>query len=262
MGDSVQDFFEEIPAIASQLQRGPSSLGFDRAEYILMVGSEYASTVDMFERRLYSDIQMAEINSDTMIRNYSIAQIYELHQSLRSLQFYLHNLLVHFSTTLEELNITDNGNTGSPLGASNTTAISWPVARDGRRGRPRILISRKHLETLEEFGFSFAACASILGVTTQTLRNRRRHFGMELGSERYSVISDNELDHEIADILQVSPEIGERCMIGALRSRGFRLQRWRVRDAIMRVDPISRACRRRRLTLRRQYNLPAPNALW
>ena len=223
----MQDFFEEIPAIASQLQRGPSSLGFDRSEYMLMVGSEYASTVDMFVRRIYSDVQMAEINGDTMIGNHPIAQVYELHQSLRSLQFYLHNLLVHFSTTLEELNLTDGGSQD----ASNTTA-TWPVDRDGRRGRPRILISREHLETLEEFGFSFAACASILGVTTQTLRNRRRDFGMEVGSERYSVISDDELDHEIAEILRVSPEIGERCMIGALRSRGFRLQRWRVRNAI------------------------------
>ena len=30
--------FEEMPAIASQLQRGPSSLGFDWSECILMVG--------------------------------------------------------------------------------------------------------------------------------------------------------------------------------------------------------------------------------
>ena len=53
--------------------------------------------------------------------------------------------------------------------------------------------------------------------------------------------------------------------IGSLKQRGLMIQRYRVRDAIMRVDPIGRLktlCRRRRIVFRRQYNVHVPNYLW
>ena len=73
---------------------------------------------------------------------------------------------------------------------------------------------------------------------------------------------DSDLDLVVAQILATTPEIGERFMIGALTSRGLRVQRWRIRSSILRVDPVGRACRRRRTIFRRQYNVRAPNSLW
>jgi hypothetical protein len=58
------------------------------------------------------------------------------------------------------------------------------------------------------------------------------------------------------------PEIGERMMLGALRSRGIVVPRHRVRQILHRVDPISIALRWHSKTKRRPYSVPGPNSLW
>jgi 5-carboxymethyl-2-hydroxymuconate isomerase len=78
----------------------------------------------------------------------------------------------------------------------------------------------------------------------------------------YSDISQDSLCNTIREVLQVVPNAGETYIIGALRARGLRVQRWRVRAAIQTVDPISRSLRRTRAIVRRIYNVFSPNALW
>ena len=56
--------------------------------------------------------------------------------------------------------------------------------------------------------------------------------------------------------------LGRRRFQGALRSRGLRIQRWRVSDCIRRVDPIGTALRWRLVIHRRKYFVPTPNSLW
>ena len=58
------------------------------------------------------------------------------------------------------------------------------------------------------------------------------------------------------------PEIGERMMMGALRSRGITVQRHRVRQMLHKVDPISSALRWHSKTKRKPYSVPGPNSLW
>lgn len=58
------------------------------------------------------------------------------------------------------------------------------------------------------------------------------------------------------------PDAGETYIIGAIRSRGMIVQRWRIRQAIQTVDPISRALRRTFAVVRRVYNVVCPNELW
>ena len=60
----------------------------------------------------------------------------------------------------------------------------------------------------------------------------------------------------------ITPNIGERRLIGALRSRGIRVQRWRVRACLRKVDPLGAALRWRPVIYRRKYSVPTPNALW
>ena len=50
--------------------------------------------------------------------------------------------------------------------------------------------------------------------------------------------------------------------IAALRERGIYLPRWRVREAIVRVDPIGRANRWGQRIVRRPYCVPHSNFLW
>lgn len=85
---------------------------------------------------------------------------------------------------------------------------------------------------------------------------------MPIGQNCYSDITDDELDRIVSEIIQISPNAGETLVQGALRHRGLRIQRRRVRESILRVDPISRLLRRRQLIYRRRYQVRAPNSLW
>ena len=60
----------------------------------------------------------------------------------------------------------------------------------------------------------------------------------------------------------LTPNIGRRRFIGALRSRGLRVQRWRVSNCLRRLDPVGTALRWWLVIYRRKYNVPTPNSLW
>lgn len=55
---------------------------------------------------------------------------------------------------------------------------------------------------------------------------------------------------------------GISMVIGGLRSRGVRVPRQRVIDAMRVVDPVSQIIRRRVTTFRRVYSVQSPNSLW
>eukprot|EP00112_Aurelia_sp_Birch-Aquarium-sp1_P021083 Seg5583.1 transcript_id=Seg5583.1/GoldUCD/mRNA.D3Y31 product="hypothetical protein" protein_id=Seg5583.1/GoldUCD/D3Y31 len=99
--------------------------------------------------------------------------------------------------------------------------------------------------------------------TVDTLRRRRRNYGMDVGNGTDSQTTDDALDAAVLSILTVSPNSGERMVIGALRSRGIRVQRSRIRGSICRVDPAGRSLRKKRAAIkRRRYNVATPNTLW
>ncbi len=130
-------------------------------------------------------------------------------------------------------------------------------------GRPRFFIPREQLQGLRSLHFSWKKIAEMLGVSEKTVRRRRHELDMAIGYQNcYSNIPDDELDVFIRRILDLSPQSGERMVLGSLRAQGIKVQRNRVREAIGRVDPISRDMRRRTAINRRVYNVPTPNALW
>ncbi|CAH3173066.1 unnamed protein product [Porites lobata] len=117
------------------------------------------------------------------------------------------------------------------------------------RGRKRYEITKDQLEHLRSLYFSWEAIARILQVT-------------------YSEISDDELDEIYRTVTgssstgPLTPNIGRRRFIGALRSRGWSIQRWRVSDCLRRMDPVGTALRWRMTIHRRKYYVPTPNSLW
>lgn len=136
---------------------------------------------------------------------------------------------------------------------------AMPVAStDGSIGRPRLVVSREQIEGLQALGFSWSKIATMLGVSRSTLLRRRDEFHIS----KYSTLSDAELDRVVSEILSQAPRSGETLVVGSLRSRGLTVKRERLRDSIMRVDPISRLLRRRRCIKRRKYNVAGPNYLW
>ena len=104
-------------------------------------------------------------------------------------------------------------------------------------------------------------------VSYRTLLRRRHENGLPVANtvgprNTYTSINEEQLCDIVRDILQLMPDAGETYVIGAIRSRGIIIQRWRVRNAIQTVDPISRALRRTVAVVRRVYNVRCPNALW
>ena len=115
---------------------------------------------------------------------------------------------------------------------------------------------------LRSVGFTWRKIASFFCVSERTLRRRRQEMGWPMTEQEFSQISDDTLDIVVRNILSLSPNSGERMVLGALRGRGLLAQRNRVRESIFRVDPVSRALRRFRTVQRRVYNVTKPNALW
>ena len=58
------------------------------------------------------------------------------------------------------------------------------------------------------------------------------------------------------------PHVGERIIIGHVRSLGLHITRERVRQSIRRVDPVNTSLRWHLHISRRTYSVPGPNSLW
>ncbi len=88
-----------------------------------------------------------------------------------------------------------------------------------------------------------------------------QEFGLTVHS-RFSNISNESLDEMVQEIKDMNPRWGPKLLVGYLRSRGTFVQRERVRQALVRVDPIGVVARRCRAVHRRVYSVTRPLALW
>lgn len=102
----------------------------------------------------------------------------------------------------------------------------------------------------------------MLGISESTLRRRRRELDLDDDSENWTALSDSQLEDAVKEVRSITPNIGQRRLLGALRARGFRIQRWRVRYCLRRKDPLGTALRWSTPVYRRKYSVPTPNALW
>ena len=86
-------------------------------------------------------------------------------------------------------------------------------------------------------------------------------YGIEY-RDRYSTMSDSELDNTIRLIYRDQHKMGEVMLMGHLRSQGIHVQRKRLRDAIHWVDPEGVEERKAKGIKRRFYEVPYPNFIW
>lgn len=80
-----------------------------------------------------------------------------------------------------------------------------------------------------------------------------------------SDISDGEIDRLVIEALATLPGMGERMIVGHIRSKQLRVQRHRIRASITRFDPgglMERRCRIARTINRRVYSVPNPHYMW
>ena len=134
-------------------------------------------------------------------------------------------------------------------------------------GRPRRNVSKENIIFLFELIHNWKIVATMFGISDRTLRRRRQEYGLPVSNrfgprETYTNLTSQELNAVVQQILELSPDAGETMVLGGLRARGIIVQRRRIRDAIMAVDPEERISRRRTTVRRRQYNINHPNELW
>lgn len=77
----------------------------------------------------------------------------------------------------------------------------------------------------------------MLSVNIQTLYNHSRQLGL-VNYGNFFKISDLDADRLFTEIVTQTPGSGETSIIGSLRGRGIRVQRWR--ECLRRVDPVGR----------------------
>ncbi len=102
--------------------------------------------------------------------------------------------------------------------------------------------------------------AKLFGVSQSTLYRRRNEANMT--DCKYTDISDDELVLKLRHIQESLPNSGERILSGSLRSSGIIVPRWRLREAIHRMDHVSSSLRWRPRIKRRPYSVPGPMSLW
>ena len=134
-------------------------------------------------------------------------------------------------------------------------------------GRPRKEILKEDIEREFATFRCWKVVARLLGVSAKTLRRRRIEYDMLVSPVTgprisYSNITHKELCDVLRTILDTLPDVGETILTGALRARGIYVQRRRIRDAIMEIDPVNRALRRTISVVRRIYSVSSTNALW
>ena len=85
----------------------------------------------------------------------------------------------------------------------------------GNVGRPRFDIAQDQIEYLLDLSFTCPDIARLLGVSLRTIRRRMEEFGICV-RDRYSSISDAELDEELVSIKQSYPNAGIKTVSGKI----------------------------------------------
>ena len=137
---------------------------------------------------------------------------------------------------------------------------SFTLYYSGSRGRPVILLNLEMVELLKGCGYTWNEIAGSLQVSRTTLWRRLKEANMEI--QRYSDISDDELDSILRQLQRDHPNCGQQLLIGYLRERSVIVQRRRLRESIARTDPIRRHIRWHQVVTRRIYSVQHSNSLW
>lgn len=177
----------------------------------------------------------------------------DFHRNMDELSTHLTRLRIYFENMADEL----SENT------LNVPTCQCERNYTGMRGQPKLEVSKRKIQFLRELHFPWVRIAELLGISTKTLTRRRQEFQLnDEGDMNWSCIGNDDLREIMQEIMTVTPGIGQTRMLGALHSRGIRVQRWKVREMMRELDPVGTALRWRGTICRRKYNVRCPNALW
>jgi hypothetical protein len=173
-----------------------------------------------------------------------------LWEQLYQLLCVFHELTKHLEGEANKLN--EHGENA----VMRTSSVVGTTRNNG--GRPRYEIDEEQF--LWSKFFPWRKIAQILCISDRTLRRKRQEFAAR--TENFSDISEADLCDVVESIRCLTPNIGQSRLLGALMCRGYRIQRWRVRNCLRKLDPVGTALRGHVAIYRRKYNVPYPNFLW
>ena len=108
--------------------------------------------------------------------------------------------------------------------------------------------------------FTINEISKLLSVSESTIYRRMRQFG--ISKMEFSTITDQELDCQTSKITAEFPHCGEGIIKQILLGKNIKVQRWRLRESLHRVDAEGIAQRRKGRLHRRVYHVQGPNHLW
>ena len=124
-------------------------------------------------------------------------------------------------------------------------------------GRPKLDVSQEEILCLKQLNFSWVEIAEILQVSRQTLHRGLHEFGID----KFTAISESDLDFTLQAIKSEHPACGEVMIQGHLLHNGIKVPRSKLRAAIHRVDHANTVSRHSSVIRRRIYSTPHPNAV-
>ena len=181
------EVLENLPTFVGQLDLHKRSNDLNLAERLLARGEEYIEFLNIVRHRFEQDETFSEVVHDL----WSLLEVVQLK-------------LAPYIEVISSSQIIDADIPPVSSIASTADGVRPGHANHQRPGRPKIFISRSQIESLFELGFTYARIAKMLSISERTLQRRRTELGLPVGrSMLYSPLSDQELDHVIASVLQV-----------------------------------------------------------
>lgn len=137
---------------------------------------------------------------------------------------------------------------------------SAPNKINSECGPPKFDIPKSVLKSVLENGFKISDISKLLSVSESTIYRRMSQFG--LSKMNFTQIDDSDLDLTLGQIIKEFPLCGETLLQQMLLLKGIRVQRWRLRECMHRLDTAGVQARRTGRLHRRVYNVMGPNHLW
>lgn len=108
----------------------------------------------------------------------------------------------------------------------------------GRPGRPAYTLNLTRILELHDLGIPFTEIADIFRISRKTLYNHLERAGLSSARPSPSLIDDDTLDEELRQILADHPFIGSTIIQGHLLTKELRIPLRRVKESLLRVDPL------------------------